>query len=119
MDMNAFPHRGSFPIKSAQTDRIRKGLTSADDHSYPDQLVSQSDSSWSGNGLGQKKALLDANRLISLIANRQSLSPTAQAALIAAVHRGAADQDGPDGQLNSGPSFNADIAQLLTEWKER
>jgi hypothetical protein len=62
---------------------------------------------------------LDANRLISLIANRQSLSPTAQAALMAGVHRGDTGDSAGAGQVISGPSFNADIAQLLTGWKER
>jgi hypothetical protein len=43
-----------FPIKSAQTDRIRKGLALDEDHYYPDQLASQNDSSWSGNGLASR-----------------------------------------------------------------
>jgi hypothetical protein len=50
-DNSNVTHIDPFPIKSAQTDRIRKGLTLDDDHSYPDQLESHSDSSWSGNGL--------------------------------------------------------------------
>lgn len=68
---------------------------------------------------GRKKGLLDANRLISLIAHRQSLSPTAQAALVAGVQRKGAFPDAQDQQIVSGPSFNADIAQLITDWKER
>jgi hypothetical protein len=51
-----------FPIKSAQTDRIRKGLTLVDDHSYPNQLETLSDSSWSGNGLATRAFSLSKKR---------------------------------------------------------
>ncbi|MEQ1725653.1 MAG: bifunctional proline dehydrogenase/L-glutamate gamma-semialdehyde dehydrogenase PutA [Sphingopyxis sp.] len=42
-----------FPIRSAQTDRIRKGLDYDDDHICPDQIASPGDSNWSGNGLAR------------------------------------------------------------------
>jgi tRNA-modifying protein YgfZ len=59
--------RDPFPIKPVQADRIRKGLTLADDHSNPDKLESLrnplGDSSWSGNGLGGAATGWHAHRL--------------------------------------------------------
>jgi hypothetical protein len=60
---------------------------------------------------------LDTNRMVSIMSQRQSLSPTAQAAVKAHVALLAADSSKSDLHALSGPSFNAAIAQILTELK--
>jgi hypothetical protein len=63
---------------------------------------------------------LDTNRMVSIMSKRQSLSPTAQAAVkagIATSNTGSSAGETGSSHLLTGPSFNALIAQFLTEQK--
>jgi hypothetical protein len=63
---------------------------------------------------------LDTNRMVSIMSKRQSLSPTAQAAVKAgiAASNAIATTSGMGAlHLLNGPSFNMAIAEFLTELK--